>query len=240
MGRISVGDTLSNSWRAFVNNLGALIVAGILVPVITVVTLGILGPPMMLGLTMMALRSVRGEKVEIGDVFQGLSRFVSAWGATLIIMAVFLILYAILLPIVRATKAGRGSEQAKGFMAGISAVGMVAIVVIMVVLAVPFALTYPAIADGMGAIEAVSYSVRAGLANIGSLLILGAIASVVTTALQSITFGLGSVLASPWSMCVFAEAYNEVAGATQPSGGIVEAEPNPPTDDEAPPPEQQV
>jgi len=66
-----VDSALRLAWKAFTDNAVPLIIGLVIVAVISTVTLGLAGPVMWLGYSAMALKSVRGEPVEIGDVCFG-------------------------------------------------------------------------------------------------------------------------------------------------------------------------
>ncbi|MDA0525208.1 glycerophosphoryl diester phosphodiesterase membrane domain-containing protein [Methanococcoides alaskense] len=80
-------DIFSRSWNAFKDNVAAFIVATIIVVFgsIFIVTIA----PLFYGLTYMAVKGLRGEKVEINDVFEGFNRFVKSW--VLLLVSVILI-----------------------------------------------------------------------------------------------------------------------------------------------------
>jgi len=80
-------DIFSRSWNAFKGNVAAFIVATIIVVFgsIFIVTIA----PLFYGLTYMAVKGLRGEKVEINDVFEGFNRFVKSW--VLLLVSVILI-----------------------------------------------------------------------------------------------------------------------------------------------------
>lgn len=80
-------DIFSRSWNAFKDNVAAFIIATIIVVFgsIFIVTIA----PLFYGLTYMAVKGLRGEKVEVNDVFEGFNRFVKSW--VLLLVSVILI-----------------------------------------------------------------------------------------------------------------------------------------------------
>ncbi|NPE28212.1 glycerophosphodiester phosphodiesterase [Methanococcoides sp. SA1] len=80
-------DIFRRSWNAFKDNVAAFIVATIIVVLgsIFIVTIA----PLFYGLTYMAVKGLRGEKVEINDVFEGFNYFVKSW--VLLLVSVILI-----------------------------------------------------------------------------------------------------------------------------------------------------
>lgn len=94
-----VDSAVRLGWKAFTDNAVPLIIGLVIAAVISMVTLGLAGPVMWLGYSAMALKSVRGEPVEIGDVFSGMSFFFPALILGLVIgLGVCLGLLCFLLP----------------------------------------------------------------------------------------------------------------------------------------------
>ena len=78
---------LKDSWNIFKDNIVAYIIGTLIVILgsIFIVTIA----PLFYGLAYMAVRGVKGEKVEINDVFEGFNHFVKSW--------IFLIVAGVLL-----------------------------------------------------------------------------------------------------------------------------------------------
>jgi membrane-anchored glycerophosphoryl diester phosphodiesterase (GDPDase) len=74
---MDVEGLLKNTWYVFRDNFVALVVGSIVAVIgsILIVTIA----PLFYGLTYMALKGVKGEKVEINDVFEGFHHFVKSW-----------------------------------------------------------------------------------------------------------------------------------------------------------------
>jgi len=75
--------TLKDTFARFTHtdNLIPLLVDALIVTALGACTFGVMLPPLMLGYTAMCLRIMRGEKVSIGESFQGMERF----GASLVL-----------------------------------------------------------------------------------------------------------------------------------------------------------
>lgn len=73
-----IGSALSRAWNVFTANAVPLIIGILLVGLLSLVTLGFAAPGLLVGYNKMVLRAVRGEDIEIGDVFEGFSFFVPA------------------------------------------------------------------------------------------------------------------------------------------------------------------
>ncbi len=86
MGKIDFGNAFSKGWQGFTANIGTLIVGTLLMAIISMTI--ILIPIMMAGFLNMCLKAVRGEKVEVGDVFAGFSSFGRFFVGGLLLIAV--------------------------------------------------------------------------------------------------------------------------------------------------------
>lgn len=81
---LHLGDTTSAAWATFTARAVPLIIGLIVAGAVGAFTLGICGPPMMVGYTRMCVRAARGEEVQIGDVFEGFQYFLPSWILALI------------------------------------------------------------------------------------------------------------------------------------------------------------
>lgn len=79
---------------------------------ISLVTIGICGPPLGVGLYRMLLKRHAGQSVRAGDVFEGFRYFGVAWGFVLIIMLASMIVVGPLVLVVFLTVQRQGGEQA--------------------------------------------------------------------------------------------------------------------------------
>jgi hypothetical protein len=77
---LDIGAELGKGWELFKENMGLLVVAGIIASLVSVVTCGILGGAMAAGLMMVIKRLVQKDPVKpvSGDVFKGFDFFVQA------------------------------------------------------------------------------------------------------------------------------------------------------------------
>jgi hypothetical protein len=76
--RLDVGLAFKKGWDAFTADIVPFLVGSLIAGLLTVITLGILGGPLVAGLYNMAIRRMRdGRRAEIGDVFSCMDRF---WG----------------------------------------------------------------------------------------------------------------------------------------------------------------
>jgi hypothetical protein len=86
-----VEDCLKSSWATFKQDAVLLILAHLVVALVGGLTLGILAGPLCVGLIDVVRRVRRGEAATVGDVFQGLSKFGTAFGASIVILLGILI-----------------------------------------------------------------------------------------------------------------------------------------------------
>jgi hypothetical protein len=79
-----IGSVFRHAWRRFIDDIGPLLLATLIACLLTVVSLGILGGPLLAGLYGMVIGRVRdGRRPSVGDVFAGFDRFWSYLGAGL-------------------------------------------------------------------------------------------------------------------------------------------------------------
>jgi uncharacterized protein involved in cysteine biosynthesis len=87
------GDWIKEGFNLYKNNLGLLILSSLIAFLLSGITLGILGGPMIAGLIGIILRLRDGEQPPpaVGDVFQGFQRFLPSflfgivWGAIIVV-----------------------------------------------------------------------------------------------------------------------------------------------------------
>ncbi|MCL7410919.1 MAG: glycerophosphodiester phosphodiesterase [Methanosarcinaceae archaeon] len=84
---MQIETIMTDSWNIFKNNIVAFIIGTLIVVIgsIFIITIA----PLVYGLTYMAVRGMKGETVEINDVFEGFNNFVRSW--VFVIAAVILI-----------------------------------------------------------------------------------------------------------------------------------------------------
>jgi hypothetical protein len=85
--------TLKHTFQRFsqTENLLPLLVDALIVTTLGACTLGVMLPPLMLGYTAMCLRIMRGERVSIGESFQGMERFGASLMLGLLLLAAALV-----------------------------------------------------------------------------------------------------------------------------------------------------
>ncbi len=92
--KIDIGAELGKGWRLFQPNMGLLIVAGVIATVVSVITCGLLGGPLMAGMLLVVRRLIQNDPVkpQAGDVFKGLDYFVQSLILVVLCMAVTFLL----------------------------------------------------------------------------------------------------------------------------------------------------
>lgn len=93
---VDIGRWLGAGWAAFQRNAAAFVIASLVAIVLSVVTCSILGTVMSAGLSLMALKALRGEKTEVGDLFKPFDKF-----APLIILWLIFIVISIVLGVLK-------------------------------------------------------------------------------------------------------------------------------------------
>ncbi|MCD6351311.1 MAG: hypothetical protein J7M26_04230 [Armatimonadetes bacterium] len=215
MGRVNIGEALTTSFQVFLKNIGMLVLGGLLVLVLSFCV--IIMPPLMVGLYIMCLKAARGQTVEIGDLFAGFSKIVPAYVVVIVIgIAVGILYFIAMLPLMGAfgVSGHQGGDAAANAFGAIAMVMMIVVTIGVILLAPIFGLAFPAVADGMGAMEALTFSFQRGLANWPALFVLSLCIALAQGLVGGITGGLASLLTMPWSALVIAIAYMQVIGET--------------------------
>jgi hypothetical protein len=88
--RLDIGLAFKKGWDAFTSDIVPFLVGSLIAGLLTILTLGILGGPLVAGLYNMAIRRMRdGRRAEIGDVFSCFDRFWSyLWAAIVLVVLI--------------------------------------------------------------------------------------------------------------------------------------------------------
>lgn len=86
---ISLGDWLSGGWHVYKENWFLMTMSSLLGAFLSLVTVGILAGPLLMGLFNMAFKTMRGERPQLGDMFNWHGRFLQAFLAFLISAALY-------------------------------------------------------------------------------------------------------------------------------------------------------
>ena len=157
-----LGQWLGQAWEMVILEVWPWVGAMALMMLVSMVTLGIAGPPLMTGLYMMALKRFRGEPIGAGDVFGGFSRFLSSWGLNLVMMipAVIVIAPLMILMVIPMMTMDGGGEMDPAAALGLMSIYVLAPLAQVLVLAVQaiFFYSWVLVAEGYGAWESVTMS----------------------------------------------------------------------------------
>lgn len=176
-------DCVSEGWNILMQNLGIYIVIG-LIAIVLAGCLGIIAigwflyGPLMVGIFYVYLRQIRGEQIEIGMMFDGFKKFLPAMIIGLIILLPSIIarIYDTAFQIAELAAIYNPSELTAAALTivwvisfGLKSVLLVAIVIVNILLLFSF----PLLSEyGMGMMETMKLSARAGWANAGGLFLL--------------------------------------------------------------------
>ena len=194
---ISIGNWLSEGWQVYKENWLLMTLATLLGGFLTVVTVGILGGPMLTGLYRMAFRTLRGERPQLGDLFNWEGRFLQSCLAFLIFSA----LYG------GVTSIGQGSA-----VSGLLSLLVTPILTILLALIVPYIL------DGKKDIAAaVNDVVRLIFSR--DWLMWWVVGLVFATIVAGGLFGcvVGILITTPWIISSAAVAYRDVFAMDDPN-----------------------
>jgi hypothetical protein len=250
MRRLDVGTVLSGAWDSYLKNIGALIVGGLIMGILSICF--IIAPPLAVGLNVMCLKALRKQTPEINDVFSGFQKFGDAW-IVAIVPAVVMVVLMLVLMTPMALLMGHGHAMQPAAMGQAASGGMIAMmfgymliiaVAILVVMPV-LGLAFPAVADGLRGVEALQFAFQRGMANWGQLFLIALVTAGLTIVLGSIPFA--GLLIGPFTAMLMCKAYltlteGETAKPTtmpQPYAPATPPAPAPEEEKPAAPPEDQ-
>lgn len=99
LNKLDIGAELDKAWKLFRANMALLIIAGVIATLLSAVTFGILGGPMLVGLFLIIQRLLRNDPVkpQAGDIFKGFDAFVQS--LILIVIAMVAIFLLAMIPV---------------------------------------------------------------------------------------------------------------------------------------------
>lgn len=194
---ISVGDWLSQGWHLYSENGFLMSLASLLGGLFSVMTLGVLSGPLMMGLYRMAFKTMRGEKPEMNDLFDWKGRFLQAFLASLISIAIW------------------GGVLQAGNSAPFYLVSNLILTPLLTVL---MGFVFPLILDRKMDIAAAVNEVGRLIFSKDALMwwVVGLVFSTII-ALSPIACGVGIFVAVPWMVCSAASAYRQIFGFDDPN-----------------------
>jgi hypothetical protein len=194
---ISIGDWLSTGWQVYKENWLLMTLATLLAGFLTIVTIGILGGPMLLGLFRMAFKTLRGERPLLGDLFNWEGRFLQSFLAFLIFSAIY----------GGVTRIGQGSA-----ISGLLSLVLTPILTIILAFVIPYLL------DRKGDIAAAINDVVRLVFSRDRLMwwVVGLVFATIILG-GSIGCGVGILVTTPWIISAAAVAYRDVFGMDDPN-----------------------
>lgn len=76
---VALGEWLSRGWKLYKENWFTMSLSTLLTGILSIVTIGILAGPLLMGLFRMAFKTMRGERPQVNDLFQWEGRFAQAF-----------------------------------------------------------------------------------------------------------------------------------------------------------------
>ena len=192
---VKIGDWISKGFDLYKANFATLLVAGIIAILLSVVTIGILGGPLMAGLIMMTLALIRKTepKPGAGDVFKGFSVFLNAF-----LYAIAMALPMMILNFIPCV----GPILGLAYGLGVGTLWMFALYLI---------------ADkNMAFWPACQASMEKVKSNFWPFLALWVVASVLGS-IGAIACGIGMLVTLPVQFCIMSVAYEEIFNAPAPA-----------------------
>lgn len=98
---------ITRAWQMVSTEAGPFIVGALIVMGLSLVSLGICGPPLSAGLYWMALRKHDGHTVQSGDVMEGFKYFGATWGLALLVSAPIAVIFGALVAVIVASAHGK-------------------------------------------------------------------------------------------------------------------------------------
>lgn len=193
---IALGDWLSGGWQVYKENAALMSAATLLAAVLGTVTIGILAGPLLMGLFRMAFKTMRGERPEIGDLFNWQGRFLQAF-LTFLIFA-----------LVHAGLTGLGNNSVHGLLS----------LVVTPLLTMMLGLTMSSILErGLDVAKAINEVWRLIFTRDA---LMWWVAGLVIAAIAGgglIGCGVGVLVTLPWMISASAVAYKDVFGIDDPN-----------------------
>ncbi len=188
--RVDVGRWLSEGWALFTRQWPTFVLATLVAGFLSLVTLTITTGPFLLGLYFMAFQVMRGEKIQLGDLFKGFEQFGLAFLAWIIGAFIHLSL-------------GGLTEHAP-------LMGLVSLAFSPLAFAL-FAFVYPLILDRkMDIAAALNEAWRIVVSRQWVMFwVLGVVFMLILTA-GLLGCGVGVCITAPWIICAAAAAYRDI------------------------------
>jgi uncharacterized membrane protein len=209
-------EVIKQQYWLFVGMCAVGIIIGAVVP------LGIVMGPMMCGLYLALFMTMRRQPIEFGTLFKGFDYFGDAVIATLIhivpliliLVPTYLVIVGLYLGMFLTLLTGNANLTPLAILGFVGAflVLWLVVMVLVIVVSILFAFTYPLIVDRrLSGINAVKLSMRAGLANFWGLLAMMFLTTLLNTVGILFCY-VGAFLVLPIGFAALAVAYERVFG----------------------------
>ncbi|MDV0445345.1 hypothetical protein MmiAt1_09190 [Methanimicrococcus sp. At1] len=185
-----ITSSLKKGWDAFIGNIVAYIV-GLIIMIIGSILI-VTAAPLMYGMYYMVLKGLRGEKVEIKDIFYGfssVSMFIRSWIGFIVYILIIVIIGFILGFIGGAISAATGSAAVASLMSL-----LILIITYIIEIFVYYSLYIYVMTPSENIIYAMKESIGVGKSNILTVLITIILASIIS--ILVITAPLGMLFAA--------------------------------------------
>jgi zinc ribbon protein len=193
---ISLGDWLSGGWHVYRENWAIMSLATLIGVLLSIATIGILAGPLLMGVFRMAFKTMRGERPEIGDLFNWQGRFLQAF-LTFLIFA-----------LVHGGMTGLGNSPLNALLS----------LVVTPLLTVMLGLTMSSILErGLDVAKAIN---EVGRLVFSRDALMWWVAGLVFAAISVggvIGCGIGALVTLPWMISASAVAYRDVFGIDDPN-----------------------
>jgi uncharacterized membrane protein len=218
---VSPMDCLKGGWALIKDQYWLFVGMALITLMIgSAVPFGVLMGPMMCGLNLAFLQRREGKTVEFGTLFKGFDYFREGAIAALLhyvpMMLIIAPFYVVLLlaqfGMMASSNRGEPNTAAVFGFLGLFAIGFPIMMILIIVLSIGFAFTYPLIVDRkLSGIDAVKLSFRAGMANFWRLFGLFMLSALMGVGGVLLCY-VGLVFVLPISFAAMAVAYQQVFG----------------------------
>jgi hypothetical protein len=193
---IALGDWLSGGWQIYKENAALMSLATVLGGLLSVASVGILAGPLLMGMLRMAFKTMRGERPNMGDLFNWQGRFLQAF-VTFLIFA-----------LVHVGLTGLGGNSLHGLLS----------LVVTPLLTVMLGLTMSSILErGLDVARAINEAARVIFSKDAVMWwVTGLVFSAISFG-GTIACGIGVFVTLPWMIAASAVAYRDIFDIDDPN-----------------------
>jgi hypothetical protein len=200
--RHGIGAWIGQAWEMVTGEPVAFIFGTVLAGAVTVLTLGLAGPPMQAGLFVMAVKRFQNKPISAGTVFEGFNYILPAWGVVLLQMLIGGIAGAAIGGGIGAVLGAAGADQQT-----IASVGQtIGYIVNILVAAALFYAMVLVVNSGVGPLDAIGGSWEMTKDSYASYVGMTVLLQLVASA-GALACGVGVLLTAPMLPCAVVAAY---------------------------------